>query len=115
MRFEPPRPHRGLRPFFFSALGSRHSALLLALLPALLLNSGCTVAGLLAGKASSIKVKPHYVGLKGQSVGVMVWAPRATRIDFPELQLAVAQSIQKKLRNAQAAKAEELVGTQFPP
>jgi len=104
----PCRP-RVSRPRFFSALSTQHSALLL------LLFSGCTVVGLVAGKTSSVKVKPYYTGLKGQSVGVMVWAPRATRIDFPELQLAIAQSLEKKPKNARTAKAEQLLGTQFPP
>src|SRR3954469_6657769 len=84
-----------------------YAALLLAcLLPFL---PGCLVAGVLAGKTSTVKVHPHYLGLTNQSVSVMVWASRPTRIDFPHLQLAIAQGVDKKLIDAQAAKAVELV------
>jgi hypothetical protein len=73
------------------------------------------VAGLVANAGPAPKVRPHYTGLKGQSVGVTVWASRATRIDFPELQLEVARGVQKKLQDAQKDAAEELKGTTFPP
>lgn len=77
--------------------------------------AGCSILGVAAGKVSRITVKPAYTGLANQSVGVMVSVDRGTQIDYPRLQLDVAQAIQAKLQGAQANKAEELLGTQFPP
>jgi hypothetical protein len=44
----------------------------------------------------------------------MVWADRGVSIDWPDIQLDVAGSIQSKLQAAQAAKAKEFEGTTWP-
>ena len=75
---------------------------------------GCSLVGAAAAKTVGTTVKPNYTGLAGQSVGVMVTVDRGTQIDYPRLQLDIAQSVQAKLAGAQANKAEELQGTQFP-
>ena len=75
---------------------------------------GCSLIGAAAAKTVGTTVKPNYTGLAGQSVGVMVTVDQGTKIDYPRLQLDVAQSVQAKLAGAQTNKAEELKGTQFP-
>jgi len=62
-----------------------------------------------------VKVKPYYTGLKGQSVGVIVSADPALRVDHPALQIDIARGVWGKLQQTQANKAEELIGTTFPP
>ena len=42
-------------------------------------------------------VKEKYDGLAGQSVGIMIWADRGIRIDWPNLQLDLANALEKKL------------------
>lgn len=75
--------------------------------------SGCTPLGVLAAKTTTVKVKPNYFGLKGQTVGVMTYCTRPLRIDHPALQLDISKAVQGKLKNA-ADKAEELKGARFP-
>jgi hypothetical protein len=45
---------------------------------------------------------------------VMVWADTGISIDWPDIQLDTAGSIQSKLEASQKAKAKELVGTTWP-
>lgn len=90
---------------------------LLNLLPAALLSclSGCSLLGALAYKvAPEPTIAAQYTGLRGQSIAVMVWAPEGTLIDFPEVRLDVAGSLQKKLEQAAAAKTKEVAGVSFP-
>ena len=75
--------------------------------------SGCSILGVAASKASRVTIKPAYTGFANQTAGVMVTADRGTQIDYPRLQLDIAQSVQAKLQGAQANKAEELTGLQF--
>jgi len=84
------------------------------LLPILVLPlAGCNY---LAAAASMTPVyqDPKYKGLTNQSVGVMVWADRGVSIDWPDIQLDTAGSIQNKLQLTQKAKAKELSGTTWP-
>jgi hypothetical protein len=77
--------------------------------------SGCQLLGVLASKAPDPTVGPKYKGLANQKVGVMVWADRATSIDWPHLQLDVTRGIQARLSDAAHAKnpPAELKGTTF--
>src|SRR5258706_2821065 len=59
--------------------------------------TGCNVAGVFAQVLPVADTAPAYPGLKGQTVGVMVWADRGSRIDFPMLQADVARGITTKL------------------
>lgn len=78
--------------------------------------TGCAALGAVAyATSSTVKVKPYYTGLKGQSVGVIVSADQALRIDHPALQLDIARGTWGKLQKTQENKAEELAGTTFPP
>lgn len=89
----------------------------LGLLGALLLVGvgGCEAFGSAAGALGKPPVKAAYAGLAGQSVGVMVWVDRGIRIDYPAIQLDVANTIQAKLVEAQQkGKVAELKGTIFP-
>ena len=80
---------------------------------ALLLFSGCDVPSALAGKILPPEtIHPKYTGLAGESIGVMVWTDRGLQIDYPSLNLDLANSIQKKL-SAATDKPEEK-GTIFP-
>jgi hypothetical protein len=78
-----------------------------------ILISGCNVLGWAAYVAPRPVVQPKYGGLGGQSVGVLVWADRAIQIDWPSLPLDTANSIQKKLQDAQARKTQKELST-FP-
>src|SRR4051812_15611880 len=77
--------------------------------------SGC-LAGVLGNALPPPTIEAAYKGFAGQSVGVMVLADRAIKIDFPSIQLDLATSIQNKLQVAQASdkKMKELKGTTFP-
>ena|SRR5688572_1651983 len=72
---------------------------------------GCSVFGVAAQALPPMTIKPVYEGLRGQTVGVMVWADRGLRMDYPPLQIDVANSLQLKLMNS---KAGQLKGTTFP-
>lgn len=79
------------------------------------LSCGCQLLGVLADKAPDPTVGPKYKGLAGQKVAVMVWADRATSIDWPHLQLDVTRGIQGRLGDAAHVKKplEEIKGTTF--
>ena len=79
------------------------------LLPFLL--GGCSIFGVAAQALPPTTIKPVYEGLRGQTVGVMVWVDRGLRMDYPPLQIDVANATQLKLMNS---KASQLKGTTFP-
>ena len=91
-------------------LESRIAALAVCVL--LFLVGGCTLVGAVAAKTIPQYEKPKYVGLQDQTVGVMVWADRAVRIDWERIQLDVANAVQTGLLSH--GKARELKGTRFP-
>jgi hypothetical protein len=81
----------------------------------LLCLAGCNVIGVAAYKLTPPPtIKPKYTNLQNQSVGVMVWADRGLRIDWPSLQLDLANTIQTKLNNPENAKKKELHGVSYP-
>lgn len=82
--------------------------LLVILLPASLLYlcSGCAAVAALA-RTVPVTKPPAYAGLAGHSVGVMVWADRGVRIDWPKVQLDVALAVQSKLRNSGAPEVKD--------
>jgi hypothetical protein len=74
---------------------------------------GCAVLGAVAGKAiPAPTIHPKYVGLPGQSIGVMVWTDRGAQVDYPSLGLDLANSVEKKL--IAENKTVELKGSFFP-
>lgn len=75
----------------------------------------CQYLGILAYTAPDPTVDAKYKGLVDQKVAVMVWADRATEIDWPHLQLDVARGIQSRLQDAAAKKEneKELKSTHF--
>ncbi|MFN4243395.1 MAG: hypothetical protein ACK4PI_09180 [Tepidisphaerales bacterium] len=87
------------------------AAVLAALLPGM---TGCIALGYAAASMPPRPVKARYDGLMGQSVAVMVWTERSIRIDFPAVQLDVANGVQQKLQQAQKDNKPELKGTTFP-
>lgn len=99
------------------AIARRQASVLFILLPSFLILglSGCTLLGVLASKVvPEPVVAARYAGLQGQSVAIMVWAPEGTLIDFPDVRLDIAGSLQKKLEQAAAAKTKEVKGISFP-
>ena len=94
--------------------------LLVILLPSafILTLSGCQILGIAAYKLKPPEtIQPKYMGLENQSAGVMVWADRGLRIDWPSLQLDLANAVQTKLVEFQKAgkrEAKTLAGTSFP-
>ena len=78
----------------------------------LLLLSGCAVLGLAAHALPPATVKPQYTNLANQSIGVMVWADRGIQIDWPSMQLDLANAVQKRLADDKDAKT--LKGATFP-
>ncbi len=77
---------------------------------------GCAITGVLADKVLPKPPEPpKYVGLQGQSVGIMVYTDRGLQIDYPTLSLDLANSVEKKLRS-QSGKdgAAELKESTFP-
>lgn len=73
--------------------------------------SGCQALGYIASSAPQT-VAARYKGLKGQTVGVMVWADAGLRMDWgSRLQSDLALSVQNKLSTS---KAEEIKETTFP-
>src|SRR5215207_4780332 len=103
----------------FTMTGTLRRSLFI-LLPSsfILLLSGCHIIGVAAYKLKPPEtVQPKYMGLENQSTGVMVWADRGLRIDWPTIQLDLANSVQKKLIDFQKGKGREsktLGGTSFP-
>jgi hypothetical protein len=90
----------------------------LFLFPCLL--SGCALVGAAAYKLQPPEtIKPQYTNLAGQSIGVMIWIDRGIRIDWPGLQLDLANSIDKKLRDQTADEkgknhAKTVLGSTYP-
>jgi len=64
----------------------------------LIYGSGCYVPAIIAARVLPPEtIHAKYVGLQGQTVGVMVWTDRGPQIDYPNLGLDLANSLQKKL------------------
>jgi hypothetical protein len=81
----------------------------------LLFTSGCKILGVLYAKTAPPPIIPAaYKGLTNQSVAIMVWAGEGTMIDFPDVRLDIAGSLQTKLQQAVKTKTKELVGVTFP-
>src|SRR5438874_10024287 len=94
-----------------------HRGICVGICLGLLLLTGCALLGLAAHAMPQPDVQPNYKNLAGQSIGVMVWADRGIRIDWPTLQLDLANSIQKKLQETQKlrdVKRKLLKGSTFP-
>src|SRR5437763_1545651 len=111
MRTAPTGTHRMNRlPFFIF----RFSLLVLPFC------SGCTILSVAAYKLKPPEtIHPKYTNLVNQTVGVMVWADRGIRIDWPTLQLDVANGVDKKLQETPkdskgVPKAKTLIGVEFP-
>jgi hypothetical protein len=89
---------------------ARNAVFGLFLLSVVALAGGCQALGAIASVAPESE-KAQYAGLAGQSVAIMVFVDRGVLLDYPDLQLDLANTIQSKL---QANKAPELKGTTYP-
>src|SRR5256885_8652398 len=98
-------------------LRSFHLPFTIFLLPFL---AGCAALGVAAYKLEPPEtIRPKYANLVNQSVGVMVWADRGIRIDWPTLRLDLANAIQQKLKEQTLdekgkPKAKTLLGVTYP-
>ena len=90
-------------------------SILIALMGLVLLAcAGCEPVGAVASKvAGDDDVPASYAGLKGQTVGVLVWADAGIVIDHPRIFADIADSLQNKLQQAKDADVTELKGTKF--
>ena len=85
----------------------------------LLALSGCNVIGMAAQIAGPPDIGAAYTGLKGQSVGVLVWVDRGARVDYPMLQSDIAKGLTGKLTELTQPKEKkgkpkpELEGVQY--
>jgi hypothetical protein len=73
----------------------RLAALILCLIPISL--TGCNIAGIAAQFVGPPDTGAAYTKLKGETVGVLVWVDRGTRLDYPALQSDMAKSLTSKL------------------
>lgn len=78
-------------------------------------SGGCQLLGIIADRTPDPTVGPKYKGLANQKAAVMVWADRATSIDWPRLQLDVTRGIQSRIQDVAQKKdpPAELKGTTF--
>lgn len=76
--------------------------------------SGCAALGYAASVIPPRPMAASYAGLKGESVAIMVWVDRGTRIDNPTLRLDIANGVHQRLIAAQKDKKKELELTAFP-
>jgi hypothetical protein len=83
-------------------------ACLVTTLGTLMALAGCAALGVAASALPPATVAASYKDLEGQTVGVMVWADRAIRIDFPSIQVDMATAVQQKLQGAGKAKSKGL-------
>ena len=97
--------------FAFPIRAGLKAALLGLLLPFL---SGCQIFGYIASTLPQPATPAKYTDLRGQSVAVMVWVTPGVKIEWPQMQLDLANSIQVRLEQAAHAKIHELEGTTFP-
>ena len=97
---------------------SRYAGSMVKLLLAMVLlaSGACDTVGVVASKVVGEQDVPaSYSGLKGQRVGVLVWADAGIVIDHPRIFADIANSLQSKLKQAKDADVKELEGTQFAP
>lgn len=89
------------------SLTFRKICLLAALisLPAL---AGCNYIGAAAQALPLADTPAAYKDLKGQQVGIMVWADRGITIDHPSISPDLARGLQKKIQEAADAGADEV-------
>ncbi len=120
MSIQPTPIHRvGQRSRIARVAGVRRSLLALGLLGLAAIGaaavSGCGALGAIASAMPAQPVPPPYKNLAGHSVAVMVWVDRGVRIDYPALQLDLANSLQALLQVEQTQnKRKELEGSTFP-
>ena len=109
-----------IRTQFRRPMWATFGRLALPVLPCLLMLpnlSGCALFGIVADRVlPPPTIAAKYKGLAGQTVAVMVWTDDSgVRIDWPQVNLDLAQLIQNKLQVAQSsAKPAELLKTTFP-
>lgn len=80
-----------------------------------LLLCGCNIIGAVAAKAPKPDILAAYKGLAGKSVGIIVYVDPDAAMNWPTLQLDLANYLQYKLQQAQKDdKDGDLKGTTFP-
>ncbi len=96
----------------FQQVLRRQAALLsVTALAALTIVGGCSA---LRDIAPDLPLEPKYKGLVGQTVAVAVWADRPIRIDFPAVQLDLANQVQSILAAEAKDGSDDVKETKFP-
>jgi hypothetical protein len=70
--------------------------------------AGCNYLGYAAQALPESDTPAAYKDLKGQKVGILVWADRGIVTDHPAIQPDIAKGLQKKLQEAADAGADEV-------
>lgn len=77
--------------------------------------AGCAALGVAAHALPPPTIQAAYKGLQNQTAAIMVWADPGVRIDFNNIQVDIARSLQKKLTyDKKSLDVDELQGLTWP-
>lgn len=89
--------------------------MVVVLLAGLAAAAGCAVLGVAAHALPPPTIQAAYKGLRNQTAAIMVWADPGVRMDFNNIQVDVARSLQKKLTyDKKTLDVDELEGLTWP-
>jgi hypothetical protein len=77
--------------------------------------AGCAIVGVAAHALPPPTIQAAYKGLQNQTAAIMIWADPAIRIDFNNIQVDIARSLQKKMTyDEKTLDVDELKGLTWP-
>lgn len=77
--------------------------------------AGCAIVGVAAHALPPPTIQAAYKGLRNQTAAIMVWADAGVRMDFNNIQVDIARSLQKKLTyDKKTLDVDELLGLTWP-
>jgi hypothetical protein len=87
-----------------------------AMLPlTLTMAAGCAIFGVAAHALPPPTIQAAYKGLQNQTAAIMVWADPGIRMDFNNIQVDIARSLQKKMTyDEKTLDVDELKGLTWP-
>ena len=90
-------------------------ALMSLLLAAMAMAAGCAIVGVAAHALPPPTIQAAYKGLQNQTAAIMVWADPGVRMDFNNIQVDIARSLQKKMTyDEKTLDVNELKGLTWP-